>query len=158
MNVTVAGWLIALLVSGLGAAHAQMPGPPARGVGPPVFLDQLFVPELIMRYQEDIKLTPEQRHAITDAMAETQKQLVDLQWQYESASKKLTDTLRGPNIDERAALDEADRLMNLELQMKKTHLTLLIRIKKVLNASQQATLLDLRSKEPPRHGGPPPPP
>jgi hypothetical protein len=41
---------------------------------------------------------------------------------------------------------------------KKTHLTLLIRIKKLLNESQQATLRDLRAKEPARHGGPPPPP
>jgi len=150
------GWLILLLCSSAAMAPAQGPGPPPKFGGPPAFLDQLFVPELIMRYQDDISLTDEQRVAITKAMTDTQTQLVDLQWQYEKASKKLTDTLGGTQIDEAAALAEADRVMNLELQMKRTHLALLIRIKQVLTPEQQAKLRALRAKEPPR-GGPPPP-
>ena len=43
-----------------------------------------------MRYQTEIALTHEQREAITQAMVDTQKKLVDLQWQLESASKRLT--------------------------------------------------------------------
>ena len=153
-----ARWLsVVLLLGGAAVSHAQGPGPP-RFMGPPQFLDQLFVPELIMRYQDDIALSSEQRQAITEAMGETQKQLVELQWQYESASKKLTDTLGAPTIDETAALAEADRVMNLELQMKKTHLALLIRIKKILTPSQQTKLRELRAKEPQRFGPGPPPP
>ena len=149
-------WLsVVLLLGGAAASHAQGPGPP-KFMGPPMFLDQLFVPELIMRYQDDIALTNQQREAITEAMGETQKQLVDLQWQFESASKKLTDTLGAPAIDETAALAVADKVMNLELQMKRTHLALLIRIKKILTPSQQTKLRELRGKEP-QHGGPPPP-
>src|SRR5262247_2510528 len=110
------GWLILLLCSSAAMAPAQGPGPPPKFGGPPAFLDQLFVPELIMRYQDDISLTDEQRVAITKAMTDTQTQLVDLQWQYEKASKKLTDTLGGTQIDEASALSEADRVMNLELQ------------------------------------------
>ncbi len=150
-------WLGAvLLVASTAVSQAQMPGPPPRFGAPPAFLDQLFVPEMIMRNQDEIALTDEQRDAITQAMADAQKKLVDLQWQFESASKKLADKLGAPNIDEAAALAEADRVMNLELQMKKTHLGLLIKIKNLLTASQQAKLRELRAKEPQRPGPPPP--
>jgi len=150
------GWLMLVLLGSAAVSLAQGPGPPPKFGGPPAFLDQLFVPELIMRYQDDIGLTDEQRAAITKAMTETQTQLVDLQWQFEKASKKLTDTLGATQIDESAALAEADRVMNLELQMKRTHLALLIRIKQVLTPEQQTKLRALRAKEP--RGGPPPPP
>jgi len=109
-----------------------------------------------MRYQEEIALTNEQRDAITQAMAEAQKQLVDLQWQSEAATKKLTDELSGTSIDEAVVLAQADRVLTLEQQMKKTHLGLLIRIKKILTPSQQTKLRELRAKEPERHGLPPP--
>jgi Spy/CpxP family protein refolding chaperone len=144
--------VVALWLALGGIALAQ--GPPPPGVGRPVFLDQLFIPEQVMRYQNDIALTDEQRAQITEAMGEAQKQLVDLQWQFESASKKLADALSVPRIDEAAAAAQAEKVMGLELQMKKTHLALLIRIKNVLTAPQQAKLAELRAKEPPRRGPP----
>lgn len=147
--------LIALLL-GAAAAPAQGP-PPGAGHGPPgrpLFLDQLFVPEQVMRYQQDIALTAEQRAAITAAMGETQKQLIDLQWQFEAASKELTDMLAVPKVDEAAVSAQADKVMNLELQMKKTHLGLLVRIKNVLTPEQQAQLKALRAKDRPGPPGP----
>lgn len=147
--------LIALLLLGAGSAPAQ--GPPPPHMGRPLFLDQLFVPEQVMRYQQEIALTDEQRARITEAMGDTQKQLIDLQWQFESESKKLTDTLAASDIDEAAAAAQADNVMRTELQMKKTHLALLIRIKKILTPAQQDKLKELRAKEPPP-GRPGPPP
>lgn len=150
---------LALLLGSATVARAQPPGPPP-GVktppAPPAFLQRLFVPELVMRYQTEIALTPEQREAITQAMVDTQKKLVDLQWQFEGASKKLTDMLSGAAIDEAVAVAEADRLLNLEQQMKKAHLGLLIRIKNALTASQQNRLTELRAREAQRPGPPPP--
>ena len=149
-----AGCLIALLLLCAGSAPAQ--GPPPPHMGRPVFLDQLFVPEQVMRYQQEIALTDEQRAQISEAMGDTQKKLIDLQWQFEGESKKLTDTLAATDIDEAAAAVQADKVMNTELQMKKTHLSLLIRIKKILTPAQQKELNALRAKEPPRPPGPPP--
>jgi Spy/CpxP family protein refolding chaperone len=146
--------LIALL---LGAAAALAQGPPPGGPGHPgrpLFLEQLFVPEQVMRYQQDIGLSDEQRAKITAAMGETQKQLIDLQWQFEGESKKLTDMLAAPTVDEAAVTAQADKVMNLELQMKRTHLGLLIRIKNVLTPEQQSKLKALRAKDP-RPPGPP---
>lgn len=144
--------LIALLL-GAASALAQGPPPGPGHPGRPLFLDQLFVPEQVMRYQQDIGLSDEQRATISAAMGDTQKQLIDLQWQFESESKKLTDMLAAPTVDEKAVSAQADKVMNLELQMKKTHLALLIRIKNVLTPEQQAKLKELRAKDP--RPGPP---
>jgi Spy/CpxP family protein refolding chaperone len=150
------GWLTALLLTTAAPAGAQMPGGPPPMMGPPAFLRQLFVPEQIMRYQDELGLSAAQRDAITKEMAEAQKRVVELQWQFESASKKLTDVLSAPRIDEAAAMAQADQVMNLELQIKRTHLALLVRIKNLLTPEQQTKLTELVAKEPPRPGPGPP--
>jgi Spy/CpxP family protein refolding chaperone len=154
MSRTRTTWLACLLVALAAPAPAQMGGrhPP---MGPPAFLHELFIPEQIMRHQDDIALTADQRQTISAEMAETQKKLVDLQWQFESASKKLTDMLRAPRVDQDAVMAQADAVLALELQMKRTHLGLLVKIKNVLTADQQAKLRELTATEP-SHFGPPP--
>jgi Spy/CpxP family protein refolding chaperone len=129
-------------------------GGPGMGMGPgaPPFLENLFPPGLIMRHQADIGLTAAQRDAITQAMSETEKQLVDLQWQFEGEADKLTKMLDGAKVDETAALAEAEKVMAIEQRIKKTHLTLLLRIKNQLDAAQQDKLRALR----PVHAGAPP--
>ena len=153
---TFIGSVVAVTFLLVAAAPAQMPGGPPPMMGPPAFLRELFVPEQIMRYQDELGLTSEQREAITKEMADAQAKIVELQWQFESASKKLSDLLAAPRVDEAAALAQANQVMTLELQTKQTHLRLLIRIKNVLTAAQQAKLRDLTDKEPPPHQGPPP--
>ena len=153
---TVVGSVVALTLIVAAAAPAQMPGGPPPMMGPPAFLRQLFVPEQIMRYQDELGLSSEQREAITKEVADAQAKIIELQWQFESASKKLSDLLAAPRVDEGAALAQANQVMTLELQTKQTHLRLLIRIKNVLTAAQQAKLRELSDKEPPPHPGPPP--
>lgn len=46
-------------------------------------------------------------------------------------------------MDEAAALAQVDRVTEIENQMKKTHLTLLIRVKNLLSEDQQQQLLTL---------------
>jgi hypothetical protein len=43
-------------------------------------------------------------------------------------------------------LAQADKVMNLEREIKKTHLSLLVRIKNLLTAAQQEKLTALRRK------------
>jgi Spy/CpxP family protein refolding chaperone len=150
---------LAALLGGAAPARAQGPAPGFKAPpAPPVFLQRLFVPELVMRYQAEIALTADQREAISHAMVDAQKRLVDLQWQFESASKKLADLLGAATIDEAVAAAETERLLNLELQMKKAHVALLVRIKNVLTPGQQSRLAELRAREPQRPGPPPPRP
>jgi Spy/CpxP family protein refolding chaperone len=105
-----------------------------------------------MRHQGEIGLTSAQQEAITEAMAESQKKLVQLQWRSEAESEKLTKLLRSDAVDETAALAQAERVLQVEQEIKQTHLALLIRIKNQLTPAQQKKLRELR----PRHPGPPP--
>jgi Spy/CpxP family protein refolding chaperone len=127
-----------------------MGGSPGPG-GPP-FLDDVFSPGLVMRYQSEIGLTDEQRGAITRQMEDAQKALVTLQWDVARESEKLTKLMQASHIDEAAALQQADQVMTAEHQLKKAHLALLIRIKNLLTPAQQQQLGKLR---PEQHHGPP---
>jgi Spy/CpxP family protein refolding chaperone len=121
--------------------------------GPPPFLENVFPPGLIMRNQTEIGLRSEQREAITRAMGETEKQLTELRWEFESEAEKLRKLLEADRVDETAALAQADKVMAIEQRIKKAHLGLLVRIKNKLDPAQQEKLRALR---PARRGGGPP--
>ena len=104
-----------------------------------------------MRYQGELELTSNQQEAMTRIMAETQAKLVELQWKYEAAMQALTKLVEKDTVDETAALAQWDQLTGIEQQIKKAHLTLLLRIKNQLTPSQQEKLRALR----PAHLGPP---
>lgn len=120
-------------------------------MGRPTFLEYVFPPELVMRYQSELSLTSAQQEAITHLMAETQARLVELQWKYEASTQALTKLLEKDTVEEAAALAQWDQLSGVEQQIKKMHLSLLIRIKNQLTPSQQEKLRALRPTRP----GPP---
>jgi Spy/CpxP family protein refolding chaperone len=120
---------------------------------PPAFLDHVFRPELIMRYQREIGLTSAQQEAITRAMAETQQALVDLRWKFEAESQELAKLLDSESVNEGAALAMAEKVMSIEQQIKKEHLRMLIRIKNELTPEQQAKLRQLEPGERRRRRG-----
>jgi len=120
-------------------------------MGPPAFLEHVFPPEVVMRHQGELGLTPAQQEAMTQIMAETQAKLVELQWKFEAAMQALTKLLEKDTVDEAAALAQWDQLTGIEQQIKKAHLTLLLRIKNQLTPSQQEQLRALRPTRP----GPP---
>jgi Spy/CpxP family protein refolding chaperone len=118
-------------------------------MGPPAFFEHVFPPEVVMRYQSELGLTSAQQEAMTQIMAETQAKLVELQWKFEGAMQALTKMLEKATVDETAALAQWDQLSGVEQQIKKMHLSLLLRIKNQLTPSQQEKLRALR---PPRPG------
>jgi Spy/CpxP family protein refolding chaperone len=155
-----AGFLAATLFVLLPAlAWAEPPpgGPPPGMLerpgmmGPPTFLAHVFPPELVMRYQSELGLTSAQQETMTRIMAEAQAKLIELQWKFEAAMQALTKMLEKDVVDEEAALAQWDQLSGFEQQIKKTHLSLLIRIKNQLTPSQQEKLRTLRPSRP----GPP---
>jgi len=56
--------------------------------------------------------------------------------------------LDAPRIDESRALAQADRVMSLEHDVKKSHPALLIRIRNLLTDEQRAELAKMRKAEP----------
>ena len=106
----------------------------------------LFPPDLLMKYQREIGLSESQRKTMLEAIAKSQTRFVELQWDSQGESEKLAQLLQVRPLDEAAVLAQADRLMALERDVKKTHLSLLIRLKNLLSESQQRKLAELRPR------------
>ena len=132
---------ILLLVAWTALAAAATATPPATD--DPI-AQYVFPPELIMKYSGEIALDAEQRTAIKEAVRQAQTKFLGAQWEMQEETTKLVHLLQAHQVDEKAVLSEADRLMDLERQVKKTQLSLMVRLKNLLTPAQQARLADLR--------------
>jgi len=126
-----------LLVSA--AASAQAPQPASDPIA-----DQLFPPELVMQYSQEINLTDDQSKAVRDEILKAQPTFMDLQLAMQSERGKLVQLLKARPVDESAVLAEVDKVLDRERAIKKTQLSLLVRIKNQLTAAQQDKLMALR--------------
>lgn len=152
MKAIIADFMGGLVLAIAASAGAQpMMGDVMRGRPP--FLENLFPPRLIMRYQGEIGLTEEQRKAITEAMGEAEGKVVDLRWQFEAESQKLGQIMERERVDEKEAMTQAEKVMALEQKIKREHLALLIRVKNQLSASQQEKLRSLKAEGMARRSG-----
>ena len=104
----------------------------------------LFTPELIMQHRAELDLNPEQQEMLKMELQRAQAAVFDLKWQMKDESEALADILKQSPVDEAQLLEQADKVMTLEQQVKKTHLILLARIKNMLSDEQLATLKRLR--------------
>jgi Spy/CpxP family protein refolding chaperone len=137
--------LIALLLLGPAAlAAADTPSP----AGGDAIAENLFAPELILKYRQDIALDDAQSKALKELVQKAQSRFLDLQWDMQAESGKLVQLLRAPRIDETAAIAEADRVLGMEREVKKAQLSLLVRIKNLLTPAQQDKLVELRRRGP----------
>lgn len=116
--------------------------PPPDPVG-----QALFPPELVMQHQQALGITATQRATITAAIGKTQGQMLEFQWDMQSATQKLAELLNATPVDESAALAQVDRVLSLEREVKRAQLSLVIRIKNALTREQQAKLKALRNSE-----------
>lgn len=107
----------------------------------------LFPPELVMSHQQQIGLEEDQREAIKKEIGKAQSKFLDLQFQMQRESERLIQLLQARPVEEAKVLAQADAVMRLETETKKTHLSLLIRIKNALTAEQQEKLMDIRRRE-----------
>jgi len=123
-----------VLIALAAVAHAD-PSPPDDPIG-----DRLFPPDLIMAHQQDLKLDEATRKAIVTQVQDFQTAAVKLQWDLKAAGDALAQALDRPAVDEAKALALADKVMALEHDLKRAHLSLLIRLKNALTPQQQAQL------------------
>jgi Spy/CpxP family protein refolding chaperone len=110
----------------------------------PEFAKYLFPPELVMQHQQNLRLTPEQRTAITQGIRDFQLKAVELQWKMQDEAQKLTELVQGARVDETQTLAQVDRVLGVEREIKRAHMALLVRIKNLLSPDQQMTLAGLR--------------
>jgi hypothetical protein len=124
----------------------QPPQPPGLGrpgePRPPEdpIASKLYPPELIMAHQAELSIDDKQRDAIIAEIQQAQPKILKLQWTLQEASGQLARMLGEAKVDEAKTLAQADKLMDMEREMKRTHLTLLVRIRNLLTDAQRAKL------------------
>ena len=142
----MAAWSFAAFLVVAVEGAAQPPGP-----GPDPLAQHVFAPDLVMRYAAEIGLDEKQRAAIKDAVIKMQSKFLDVQWEVQAESEKMVRLLQASPVDETAVLAQADKVMALEREVKRTHLSLLVRVKNVLTDAQREKLKELRRRT---EGGP----
>jgi len=101
---------------------------------------------LIMQHRRAIDLTDEQRDAISRLIQELQGKVVRLQWELLDEVEALKQILAGDRVDLDRAMDQLNRTLDTEQEIKEAHLELLIRMKNVLRPDQQQVLRRLRNE------------
>jgi Spy/CpxP family protein refolding chaperone len=114
------------------------------------FAGVFFPPELVMQHQQQLGLTGEQRTAIVNEVVRAQQRFVEGQWQMQAESEALRQLLQGARVDEAKLLQQLDRVLDLERQIKRTQIELQVRIKNVLTEAQQQQLRPQRNGIAPR--------
>ena len=136
-------------------SRSEQPPPDGRSAqrrGPSSEDDPLgayfFSPELIMTHQSELGLQDSQRAAMTSEIQKAQARFVELQWKMSAETERLKTLLGPPVVDEAKVLEQIDRTLAVEREIKRIQVTLLVRIKNTLTPSQQAKLAELRDTNP----------
>ena len=119
-----------------------MPPPMGEPRGSPEDLvrSRFFPPEAIMGAQQQLGISDAQRAALVAEIQKSQAAMTPLQWQLTAAAEQLATLADAPRVDEAKVMAQADKVMALERELKRAHLTLLVRIKNLLSEEQQAKL------------------
>jgi Spy/CpxP family protein refolding chaperone len=136
----------ATTVAAQGAPSGQRNPGPGPG-GPDDFGRNFFPPELVMQHQSEIGLQDSQRAALTSAVQQAQGKFMDVQWKLSAEGEKMGRLLQGTQVDETQVLEEVDRILVLEREIKRGQISLMVRIKNTLTAAQQAKLAEIRDRK-----------
>jgi len=69
-----------------------------------------------------------------------------LQWKLSAEGEKMGRLLQGTQVDEAQVLEEVDRILALEREIKRGQISLMVRIKNTLTAAQQSKLREIRDR------------
>ena len=130
--------LCVLMLGVCGRALGQGPSDPIA--------ESLFPPELVMQNQQALGLTDEQKEFFKGEMRKAQLRFTELQWQLQDEAEKLAALTKQDHVDEQAVLTQMDRVLAAEREIKRTHISLIIRIKNKLTPEQQARLQEMKKK------------
>ena len=99
---------------------------------------------MIMANQRAINLTDAQRNSLQQVMADAQGKFIGLQFKMSSEVEKLQSLLQPASVDEAKVLEQVDRVLGVERDVKRAQLSLMIRIKNLLTPQQQNRLNSMR--------------
>ncbi len=120
---------------------AQPPAPPDDPLR-----DYFLPPELVMQNQQAIGLGDDQKTFFKTELRQAQQRFTELQWKLEDEMERFVTLVKQPQVDEQQALAQLDRVLAAEREVKRTQISLLIRIKDHLRPDQQARLQEIRRR------------
>ena len=106
--------------------------------------DWLFPPDFVMQQEQVIKLDAEQRQFIETEIKSAQTRMHDAELLVRENADKLLALVKQERVNERQALERVDKVLDGEREMRRTQLSLLIRVKNRLTLDQQAKLQELK--------------
>jgi Spy/CpxP family protein refolding chaperone len=124
------------------------PGPPHPPRPPDPFAQNLFPPEMVMQNRQAIGLTEDQKAAIKDELMKASARFNELNWQMQDEMETMANLTKGTTVDEQRVLAQLDKILGIEREVKRTQLSLAIRIKNKLTADQQSQLQQMMPKPP----------
>jgi Spy/CpxP family protein refolding chaperone len=108
--------------------------------------ENLIPPDLLLRHQQEIGLSAEQKEFIKTEILKAQARFTELQLQLADEAETMISLVKQDRVDEQQTLLQLDKILNLEREIKRAQFALVIRIKNRLTPEQQSRLQELRSK------------
>ncbi len=105
-----------------------------------------FPPELVMRNQQELELTKEQRDYIVNEIQQAQSEFTAMRWDVQNEAQRLKRLLEKRDLDEAELLAQFDTVLDLERNIKRTQLIVGVRIRSVLNDEQLKKLEQLKAR------------
>jgi len=124
-----------LLALSIPAPAAESPSP-----GDDPLARHLFPPERVMGHAQEIGLDDAQRTAIRKEVQKAQSKFLDLQFDIQTEMETMVRLVKENKVDESKVLAQLNKVLALEKEIKKTQISLLVRIKNTLTPAQQAKL------------------
>jgi len=117
--------------------------------------NHLFPPELVMSNQKALGLTPQQKESMQAELKKAQARFFDLMWRLHAEGETMGSLLRQQPVNEEQALEQLNKIMEIENEIKRTHFPLLVRIRNILTPEQRARLDTIKKQSPQDRQGPP---
>ena len=101
-----------------------------------VFKGKLFAPNIILEHQDELDLTKEQFTAIKTAVVEVQANIAEHEWDLREAYLQTLASLDESPIDEEKVLENVEKALLAENQVKQLQVRMLIRLRMLLTDEQ----------------------
>lgn len=99
-----------------------------------------------MQHQQAIGLTEGQRNFVKTETQKAQSRFTDLQWQLQNEMEGMVSLVKQERIDEQKVLAQLEKILNIEREIKRTHLALVVHIKNKLTPEQQVQLKEIKNR------------
>jgi len=118
----------------------------SAGQAQDLFQESLYSADLVMKHQEKINLSEQQRERIKRIHSQNAGDFSSLKWDLDAATDKLKTMLNERSPNQTEVQKQMDKVLSLENSLKQKQLATLVAIKNELRAEQQDELKKLKGE------------